>query len=51
MLTQRRQLLQYLRRTKFDVYVTLIGRLGLKDSYALQDRFSTRYKPAEAHKA
>lgn len=36
MLTQRRKLLMYLRRTKFDLYAALISRLGLKDSYAPQ---------------
>eukprot|EP00887_Chlorella_sp_A99_P004975 scaffold4.g4975.t1 len=46
MLTQRRQLLQYLRRTKFDTYAALISRLGLKDNYAETDRFSARYRAA-----
>lgn len=36
MLHQRRKLLMYLRRTKFDTYAALILRLGLKDSYAPQ---------------
>ncbi len=35
-LVQRRKLLTYLRRSKFDVYAALISRLGLKDSYAPQ---------------
>ncbi|KAI3428583.1 hypothetical protein D9Q98_007405 [Chlorella vulgaris] len=46
MLNQRRSLLQYLRRSKFDKYAVLISRLGLKDSYGPQDRLSSRYKPA-----
>jgi small subunit ribosomal protein S15 len=46
MLNKRRSLLQYLRRTNFDAYVSLIGRLGLKDNYGRQDRFSVRYKAA-----
>jgi len=46
MLNKRRSLLQYLRRTNFDTYVALIGRLGLKDNYGRQDRFSVRYKAA-----
>ena len=46
MLAQRRSLLQYLRRTKFDTYAVLISKLGLKDSYAPQDRFTIRYKAA-----
>lgn len=44
MLTQRRKLLQYLRRARFDAYAVLISRLGLKDAYGSQDRFSARYK-------
>ena len=36
MLHQRRKLLQYLRRTRFDSYAVLISRLGLKDSYGPQ---------------
>jgi small subunit ribosomal protein S15 len=48
MLAQRRALLQYLRRTRFDAYAALISRLGLKDSYGPQDRLSTRYRPAVA---
>lgn len=46
MLNQRRKLLQYLRRSKFDAYAVLISRLGLKDSYGPTDRLSQRYKPA-----
>ena len=46
MLTKRRTLLQYLRRTKFDDYAILISRLGLKDNYGPQDRYSQRYKAA-----
>jgi hypothetical protein len=46
MLNKRRSLLQYLRRTNFDAYVALIGRLELKDNYGSQDRFSVRYKAA-----
>jgi hypothetical protein len=46
MLNQRRTLLQYLRRSKFDKYAVLISRLGLKDSYGPQDRLSSRYKGA-----
>ena len=48
MLNQRRTLLQYLRRSKFDKYAVLISRLGLKDSYGPQDRLSSRYKAAAA---
>ena len=44
LLNRRRSLLQYLRRTDFDAYAALISRLGLKDNYAPQDRFSVRYK-------
>lgn len=45
MLTQRRCLLQYLRRTRFDAYAALISKLGLKDApYAPQDRYTIRYK-------
>lgn len=43
MLSRRRSLLQYLRRTKFDRYSVLLARLGLKDNYAKQDRL-TIYK-------
>ena len=46
MLNRRRSLLQYLRKTNFDTYAALISRLGLKDNYAAQDRFSVRYKAA-----
>lgn len=46
MLTRRRQLLQYLRRTRFDSYAVLLAQLGLKDSYAQHDRYSKRYRPA-----
>ncbi|GAB4814311.1 hypothetical protein N2152v2_001357 [Parachlorella kessleri] len=46
-LVQRRKLLTYLRRSKFDVYAALISRLGLKDSYAPQDRYTSRYKAAD----
>lgn len=46
MLNQRRKLLQYLRRSRFDAYAVLISRLGLKDSYGPTDRLSQRYKPA-----
>ena len=38
MLTKRRKLLQYLRRTNFDRYSTLIVKLGLRDNYAKQVR-------------
>lgn len=33
-LSQRRSLLQYLRRTDFTAYAHLISRLGLRDTYA-----------------
>lgn len=46
LLNRRRALLQYLRRTDFDSYAALITRLGLRDNYAPQDRFSVRYKAA-----
>ena len=46
MLAKRRSLLQYLRRTSFDSYVALITKLGLKDTYGPQDRFTVRYKAA-----
>ena len=36
MLTRRRKLLQYLRRSDFDTYSALILRLGLRDRYAKQ---------------
>ena len=34
MLTQRRKLLQYLRRKDFETYAMTISRLGLRDNYA-----------------
>lgn len=40
-LSQRRKLLQYLRRTSFDSYAVLIARLGLKDNFAKQACVST----------
>ena len=40
MLAQRRKLLQYLRRADFDAYARMLSRLGLKDTYAKQARFS-----------
>lgn len=43
-LNQRRKLLQYLRRTDFDSYVSLITKLGLKDNYYPMDRLSARYR-------
>lgn len=46
MLTQRRSLLQYLRRSNFDAYAMTISKLGLKDNYAQHDRYTVRYKPA-----
>lgn len=36
MLSQRRKLLQYLRRTDFDAYAGMLSKLGLKDTYAKQ---------------
>ena len=33
MLSQRRSLLQYLRRKDFDSYAIVLNRLGLKDNY------------------
>ena len=33
MLSQRRSLLQYLRRKDFDSYAVVLSRLGLKDNY------------------
>jgi len=51
MLARRRCLLQYLRRTSFDTYANLISRLGLKDSYGSQDRYSIRYKAAPSKEA
>ena len=38
MLSQRRKLLQYLRRTDFDAYAGMLSKLGLKDTYAKQAR-------------
>ena len=38
MLSQRRKLLQYLRRTDFDAYAGMLSELGLKDTYAKQVR-------------
>lgn len=52
LLSQRRSLLQYLRRSNFDTYAMTISKLGLKDNYAQNDRFTVRYKPlvrASAH--
>lgn len=46
MLNQRKSLLRYLRHKNFDSYAMMISRLGLKDTYGRQDRFSARYKPA-----
>lgn len=46
MLNRRRSLLQYLRRKDFDKYAVIISKLGLRDNYAPQDRFSVRYKAA-----
>jgi len=44
MLNSRRQLLQYLRRTSFDRYAVVLGKLGLKDSIGKKyDRLSSRY--------
>mmetsp|Transcript_35492 Transcript_35492/g.89495 ORF Transcript_35492/g.89495 Transcript_35492/m.89495 type:complete len:214 (+) Transcript_35492:121-762(+) len=40
MLNKRRKLLEYLRRTNFDIFATTLSRLKLKDNYAPQDRFS-----------
>lgn len=45
LLSQRRSLLQYLRRSNFDTYAMTISKLGLKDNYAQHDRFTVRYKP------
>ncbi|CAD7700563.1 unnamed protein product [Ostreobium quekettii] len=44
-ISTRRKLLTYLRNNNFDAYSTLIGRLGLKDEYIKQDRFS-KYREA-----
>ena len=38
MLADRKSLLQYLRRTRFEAYSVLIARLGLKDNFAKQVR-------------
>lgn len=44
MLNARRQLLQYLRRTSFDRYAVVLGKLGLKDAIGkTYDRLSSRY--------
>ena len=44
MLNTRRQLLQYLRRTSFDRYAVVLGKLGLKDAIGKKyDRLSSRY--------
>ena len=51
MINRRRKLLQYLRRHDYDRYITLIAKLGLKDSFAKQDRLSMRYKPAVRDKS
>lgn len=40
MLNKRRKLLEYLRRTNFEIFATTISKLGLKDNYAPRDRFS-----------
>lgn len=50
MLNQRRKLLQYLRRTKFDSYAQLITKIGLKDSFAPQTKFTQRYATSEHRK-
>ncbi|BDA50215.1 probable 30S ribosomal protein S15 [Coccomyxa sp. Obi] len=42
MLAQRRKLLQYLRRSNFDAYSKMLSSLGLKDTYAKQDRLAIR---------
>lgn len=49
MVNKRRDLLRYLRRKNFDSYAMMISRLGLKDSYGRQSRFSARYKPLIRH--
>ena len=36
MLTQRRALLQYMRRHEFDTYAVTLSRLDLKDNFAKQ---------------
>ena len=38
MLTQRRALLQYMRRHDFDTYAITLSRLDLKDNFAKQVR-------------
>ena len=38
MLTQRRALLQYMRRHDFDTYAVTLSRLDLKDNFAKQVR-------------
>lgn len=44
MLNTRRQLLQYLRRTSFDRYAVVLGKLGWKDAIGKKyDRLSSRY--------
>ncbi|KAK9835461.1 hypothetical protein WJX74_000511 [Apatococcus lobatus] len=43
MLTKRRKVLQYLRSQNFEAYSIVISKLGLKDSFAKQDRL-TRQK-------
>lgn len=48
MLNRRRSLLQYLRRSSFEAYAMLISKLGLKDNYATQDRYSVRYSRARS---
>lgn len=40
-LNQRRKLLSYLRRDKFDRYAFVIHKLGLKDTYAKQVSWCT----------
>ncbi len=39
LLTQRRKLLSYLRRSAFERYMFVLNRLGLKDTYAKQKRY------------
>ena len=46
LLNQRRKLLQYLRRSKFDKYAVLISRWGSKDSYGPQDPPVVALQPA-----
>ena len=45
MLSQRRSLLQYLRKNRFEAYSVLIARLGLKDSFAKQVGFQDHRTP------